>query len=250
MSTLDITISVATPVVTFALGRATPRLSSELRARHAKRFWAPVAKTSTVVILGRLDSAGREPSGLLGLGSMRALTSLNRHLRELYIAEPPALYVDQLQGVDLGAYTTIVLGGPGANTVFGELSDVLPIGWQFLLDDNSRSGLFDTTSGNWYGTTFNDAGDVICDHGLIVRARNPFGARTHDRHVFAFAGCTGFGTLAAVEYATYSRFLNAPLVADGEPMECIVRATIGNGMHRSIDAVAIRALSDATSARQ
>jgi len=80
---LEIVERVGPAVLTFALGRATPRIVAEVKGHHARRFWAPVVKTDTEIVLGRHVHPEWEPSGLLGLGDARALAELRRHLRRL-----------------------------------------------------------------------------------------------------------------------------------------------------------------------
>jgi hypothetical protein len=213
-----------------------------MRAWRAKRFWAPTAKTSAVIVLGRFDKPEWEPSGLLGVGDVQALTSLNQHLRDLYIETPAIKYDDELRGADLGRSTLIILGGPDANKVNGELAEALSTGYRLVHDDRKGIIVVDDLSDAQFAPSYDKEGNVVIDYGIVVRAPNPFGAREKGRYAYSFAGCFGFGTQTAVDCATDHRFLNAELVVAGAPIECLVRATVADSTPRRREIVSIRRL--------
>ena len=239
---LEIVERVGPAVLTFALGRATPRIVAEVKGHHARRFWAPVAKTDTDIVLGRHVHPEWEPSGLLGLGDARALAELRRHLRRLYIAEPEVVYDDQLAGRDLAHSSLIMLGGPFSNALIRDLWESLELSWRFEYASPDEFAIIDERTGEQHLPQRDDDGNVTRDHGLLVKTRNPAGSDQRFT-LFAFCGCFGYGTHAALRYATYDRFLKASLVGGGHDVEALITTTVSSGAPQRVSAIDVRRIA-------
>jgi hypothetical protein len=198
---IGIAIAIVGAIIVASLNIARKRMLTAWRAWRAKRFWAPLVETEARVILGRLHDPEMEPSGLVGIGDVRALASLNHRWGELHVAQWPVLSGNQAAGLALGKFTLVVLGGPDMNRVHEELAEALSFRWVITHDPVAGNIVVDTQSQKRYKPTYGDSGELLTDYGIIVCAKNPFASPPNATRVYVFAGCFGFGTQAAVTHA-------------------------------------------------
>lgn len=243
MEATEILTRAAPAALTFALGRAWPRLLVEVKARRAKRYWGPVARRSTVFVVGRHHQDDEEPGGLLGLGDVRTIRAINSHLRELFVAEPDVLFDDQLAGDDvLGDKTVIAIGGPYANRYTRGIWKRTGATWRFQDDHPGTFAVVDTIDGRMRRPERDADGAVRRDYALIIRMPSPV-ARRAGHHLFLFAGCYGYGTTAAARCATSDEFLDDARIDGADGIECLIGVDVADGVPHAWDLLEVRSLS-------
>jgi hypothetical protein len=221
----------------------------ELKARRAKRYWGPVARTTTTFVVGRHHQDAEEPGGLLGLGDVRSMRAINAHLRGLFVAEPEVLFDDQLAGDDvLGDKTLIVIGGPYANRYTRGIWSRTRVTWRFEHADPGTFAIVDTMSGGMRRPERDPDGAVRRDYALIVRMPSPV-ARRAGRHLFMFAGCYGYGTTAAALCATSDDFLDDDRIVADDGIECLIGVDVSDGVPHAWDVLEVRSLCPPSASR-
>jgi hypothetical protein len=87
------------------------------------------------------------------------------------------------------------------------VNEALRLSWRFEFGTPENFAIIDRYTDERFAPQQDSNGFLVRDYGLIVRCRSPFGARETNQYVYVFAGCYGYGTQAAVEYATYTNAL-------------------------------------------
>jgi hypothetical protein len=223
-------------------GRAWVRL---FRARH---FWRAMLSEELAVVLGSHSEPATvawERSGLLGLGDVEALISIQQQLAPLG-GRCRVVPVGQLRAERRS--NVVLVGGPDMNPLTAEVFDRLGQRAGFGFPDWRRHSvqIEDAWTHTEYLPQMDDRGGMLTDYGLIIRMRNPYLAQDDGqrRDVIVLAGCWGFGTAAAAEALRARQFLSDPLVRVGAEFECLVRANIAGNTLQSVDVLQVRRLRD------
>jgi hypothetical protein len=222
-------LTVLAAVVSFALGRAWPRLKVAIASRRAKRFWRPIVGDAVRVVVGHHELPAWEASGLLSLGEAKAIEALREHFRRLYLGDVTPVFADNLRGEMLNT-TMLVLGGPDMNWISRELWERVTTRWSFADPARHNVAIVDDRSESVIVPRRGPAGEMVEDHGLILKVRNPFGPRGGGKSVMVFAGCFGYGTLGAVQFAVTSEFSDHEVVRTHDELECLISVPILNGV--------------------
>ena len=167
---------------------------------RTSKFWAH-PKSGFKILMGRhADFTGYEPTGLVGVGDVVALSSLLAFFASSGSPLPAVLFDYPPRGEDLQG-NLILLGGPDMNQV----SKLV------LSDDNTAIGArgvvyFDKRGGQTFAA-HGSTSSLASDAGVIIKCENPFDS---EGVVILLAGSFGYGTSAAVRLAISSRFLSLP----------------------------------------
>lgn len=244
---IDLAVKVGTPVLTFALGRAWPRLLAEAKYRRTKAFWRPVARSNPMVVAGTHQLPNWEASSLMSVAESKAIEELRAHFRSLYLAPFSVTYGDELPRGRTFDDTVVCLGGPDTSAISARM-------WRcastsFVWGDSARHEIVlrDVKTGDEYLPDGFRDGEVTRDYGLIVKMRNPFAQQDANRWALLFAGCLGYGTLGAVRCAIGKAFAEHPLVAGSDAVECLVAVDVDVGAPQRVRLVEVRPLEPETS---
>jgi hypothetical protein len=202
-------IGLATAAISFLVGYAWRRGLQLFRARRARRFWRPMIRGRTVVVVSRFRTfSDFEPSGVIGAGDARALQELTAYYSEIGLDPPEVAYDGSLTGDQL-RNDLILLGGPDANEitrlVLEKAADRLSV----------KPGATEITDGTAVLKPAVEEGTVVADCGALLRLRSPF---TPSRRVVIAAGGFGYGTWAAIRLTRQDDFLDGARGLDD--LEC------------------------------
>ena len=136
----------------------------------------------------------------------------------------------------------VLLGGPFSNALIRDLWESLELSWRFEYASPDEFAIIDERTGEQHLPQRDDDGNVTRDHGLLVKTRNPAGSDQRFT-LFAFCGCFGYGTHAALRYATYDRFLKASLVGGGHDVEALITTTVSSGAPQRVSAIDVRRIA-------
>jgi hypothetical protein len=167
----EIGLKVISPIVTFALGAAAPKVRSEIRNRRAKRFWRPFVRDDLAVISGRHDFPEWERSGLTSIAHARAIEELHGYLKSLHLPAFTTRYSDQVQG-ELLDRAVILLGGPDANAITRRAAPLLSSTFRFGDPDRHEISITDGETRTVHSPAVVD-GEIATDVGLLLRVKNP-----------------------------------------------------------------------------
>lgn len=267
----DIVMLLLGPPVAFALGYFWQRAMRLVVHRRARSFWKPLLEGELVVVVGQHRTLSPyERSGLVGLGSVRALTELTRYFSDLGFKNYRVFYNDLLSWRDDEEsplkHNLLLIGGPDANAVTREVIARINTGIRVaylehkdshprvLTQDeaaNRRSREGFVPCPEWLTPVFVDdksghlyvpagASDApTSDYGMLVRTRNPF--QSH-KEVVVLAGGYGHGTLAATRYALSESFLKA--IHKQKTLELLVRAEVVQDDPQDARIQVLRAMPD------
>lgn len=161
------------------------------------------------------DFTGYEPSGLIGVGDVVALSTLLAFFANSDTPIPDVLFDYPPRGEDLQG-NLILLGGPDMN----QISKLV------LSDDDTGIGARGTTYFDKRGEQIlaarGSSSRLVSDAGVIVKRKNPFDS---EGVVILLAGSFGYGTRAAVRLAISNRFLSLPESGHGA-CECAFQVPI------------------------
>jgi hypothetical protein len=179
-----------------------------------------------------------EASGLAGVGDVMALKELQQiffenRLRLFQLDFSGAIASELLKDMDV-----IALGGPDSNWATRLIDNRVPGSFRFGDPDRRIVSITDSISGIHYSPTREHHGEQT-DYGIIKRVPSPFGEQ---RNALVFAGSFGYGTWAGVRLTKQKQFLNHPLVASDQPIECLFRADVVAGDPVNVKAIDVRPL--------
>jgi hypothetical protein len=225
----EVGLTVLAAAVSFVCGRAWPRLKVAVAGRRAKRFWRPIVGTEVRIVVGHHNLPTWEASGLLSLGEAKAIDALREHFRRLYLGDVTPVFAEDLKGDRLDT-TMLVLGGPDMNWISREVWERVETRWSFADPVRHNVAIVDSYGGSLLVPTRESAGQIVEDHGLILKVRSPFTSRVGGKSILVFAGCFGYGTLGAVQFAITSEFSDHEVVRTQDELECLVSVPVLNGV--------------------
>jgi hypothetical protein len=240
---VDIALKVGVPVLTFALGRAWPRAVAEFKYRRTKHFWRPIARSEPTVIVATHQLPNWEASSLMSTEEAKAIDELRAHFRSLYLKQFQVTFADEIPRGRVLDGTLLLLGGPDTSPL--SLRTWRSVPTTFVWGDPERHdiSIHDKQTGTHYVPAGFRRGEVTRDWALVVRMPNPFAQPEANRWVLLFAGCLGYGTLAAVRFATSPAFVAHPFVAKAESFECLLSVEVVSGAPQRIELVEARRLT-------
>ena len=220
------------------------RLREWIRVRRARRFWKFATESAPVVVIGTQDQKalkGWEHSGLVGLGDIDALLSIQTYFRDLGISAP--IGAAQNLPTEDWRKNLVLIGGPDANSLTSaiirriedSLSFIFPL-WQLHVVN-----IIDKLGRHTIVPEHGPGGELTSDFGVIVYAANPLASNSN---VLIVAGCWGYGSAAAAEMLSDKAFLRHPVCSSGKPFEALVQTTVAGGRHHQPRLVDARLLSD------
>ncbi|UQU68228.1 hypothetical protein COUCH_18935 [Couchioplanes caeruleus] len=224
----DIVINLVAAGIGALSAWSVARIRRWQREKRARQFWGRMATRGVTVVLGAQDRAALgqwEPSGLVGMGDVVGLITIQRELQEIGCSVR-VLSVGSLAPED-HERDLILLGGPDTNELTratmerftDELSITVP--GAKVHDVTLR----DSVSGDDFVPRRGADGSLTLDYGLVVRTPNPLsnGRRTE---VLILAGCWGYGTAGAAEAVCDSDFLQHAVVKETRFFEAVVRTAV------------------------
>ncbi|MEV6850776.1 hypothetical protein [Actinoplanes sp. NPDC051411] len=187
-----------------------------------------MAARGITVVIGAQDRAalGRwEPSGLVGMGDVAGLITVQRELQRIGCPVRVSS-VDSLSPEDR-EHDLVLLGGPDANDLSratmerydGTLSMTVP---GSKIHDVA---FYDNVSRRGFAPRRGPDGDLTLDYGLIIRVPNPLGGG-RKTEVLILAGCWGYGTTGAAEAICDSEFLQDAVIRKNRFFESVVRTAV------------------------
>jgi hypothetical protein len=195
------------------------------------RFWRPLISGDVKIVVDRFSEFNSwEPSGLVGVGGMQATAEIVALLDDLGIRNigrrVDIVYHDRVDGSDYSS-NLICIGGPDANSVTKLMLQRLNSSILLGVPEQYNIAITDLKTGHRYHPVIEstDQGGtrVLFDHGVIIKAANPFN-RKHC--VLVVAGSFGFGTWAAAKLARSRQFLTSPPVKHGLDIECLLKSEV------------------------
>lgn len=221
----NLVINVIAGVLLFVLGVLSRRLFALWQGLTVGRFWRRLAQRGMTVVVGQLDRQeflSYEPSGVVGVGDVRALDELNEafrrgRLRRFGIAFGGALNDSQRKG------NLVLLGGNDGNQLAANLMREVGSRIELINEDQVHPPvLLDHISEPPLRLQPDMAdGRVMHDYGVLIRARNP---REPDNWIVIIAGCLGYATWAGVHLAQAPEISRAPT-----EFECVYRVQTDSG---------------------
>lgn len=243
----EIGLNAGIALLLYLVGLITPWIRSTYRYRQTRPFWRPLARSHVTLVVGRHELHTWEPSGLIGVGDAKALEELGEYFRSARLPPFQVKFVDEIPRGQAPGGTLLCIGGPDTSLSDGEFRLISDL-WRraptsFSWGDSSQHELAirDTRSGDY----FEPAGfpnEVTRDYALIVRTPNPYSQRETRDWVLLFAGCVGYGTWGAVQFATTPAFIEDARLAGADSFECLVAVEVANGAPGQIELVDVRRL--------
>jgi hypothetical protein len=221
----NLVINVIAGAVLFVLGVLSRRLFALWQGMTVGRFWRRLAQRGLTIVVGQLDRQdflAYEPSGVVGVGDVRALDDLNEvfrrgRLRRFGIAFGGALNDNQRKG------NLVLLGGIDGNPLSANLMQEVGSCIELMNEDQIHPPvLLDHISDpplRLQPDIVN--GRVMHDYGVLIRARNP---HEPNNWIVIIAGCLGYATWAGVHLAQTAEISHAPL-----EFECVYRVQADSG---------------------
>jgi hypothetical protein len=201
-------------ILGYLIGWASPRIRQSVKTKRTRMFWRAFAQAgqAKVILGGHRVYDDYERAGLAGVGDIKALLELEAIFLEGGLGRLPSIVTSAPSVQLLQEFDLILVGGPDANWATAKIAAKVP--GRFRLGDPSKNivSIVDTESGEMYPKARQQ------DAGVIKKIANPFD-ETH--HVLIIAGSFGHGTLAGAQLCREEKFLNDPIVASGEPFECL-----------------------------
>lgn len=206
-------------------------------------FWEPMVARGLTVVIGT-QSLGYaeewEPSGLVGLGDVKALLEIHRQLLSVGF-EGEIIDAEDLPRSRLGS-DLVVIGGPDANKITAMLMDLLDPSLSFVFPGSQQHvvNLYDKVAEDIVGPEIGHDGELLHDFGLVVRAPNPLANGATE--VVVVAGCWGHGTAAAAAVLGTADFRENDICRQG-PFEAVVKTRVYQKSHFGPSIVQARSLS-------
>ncbi|MEU7810452.1 hypothetical protein AB0B18_28690 [Micromonospora chalcea] len=187
-----------------------------------------------------------EPSGLVGLGCVRAVVAVQGQLRAFGF-DAPVESAEELVSRELRR-DLVLIGGPDANSVTAAMIQRIrpTLSFGFPAWRKHVVTLVDTTTGVAYRPKYDKRGRVTVDYGLLVRAPNPLA--DDGTEVIILAGCWGHGTAAAAE-SLGGKSLHRHKVSTRQPFEALVKVEVLDRHNHAVSVLAVRALDASRDSR-
>lgn len=240
-SLTDVATNLIVAFLAFVFGSAWRSVRRAIKLRDGRRFWAPFTSGEVRLVVGRFAMFNEfEPTGFVGGGDVNASAELRRFLNTLDLPDPtisyahvnlnilglpdPVIsYADAIDGDQLKA-NLILLGGPDANKITGEVMDRISTGLRFGDPSQNEIVIRDVVTGKLYAPLRQKpSGKIRTDYGAIIRSPNPFDP---SKHVLIVVGSFGYGTWAAMRYAMSREFLRTRVALSGKPLEALIETDV------------------------
>lgn len=233
-------VNLVVAFVSFGAGWAWSGLRRWSRFRRHRRFWKPFSAGGLRIVVGRFLSEFQhfEKSGFLGVGDAQGLAELQGILSAMDM-DFEVRYADSLNATDLGS-NLILVGGPDANALTARAVSGIPSTLRLGDPSSHEIAILDSQAGRLYAPVTDTAsGDLVKDHGVIIRSANPFAP---GRQLLLVAGSYGYGTWAGLRQMASTSFLEEPAVAEGRPFECLVETEVFLDAPHGVRMLALRPL--------
>jgi hypothetical protein len=239
----DFGVNLAIAAVAIVL----PVLWAIIRFGRSRWFWRPIAgwlKSNLVVVIGR-HPPERDPAGMMGIGDAKAVDVLRTYFAKLRVrAGFDVSFVDEVLEGKTPDKSMVCIAGPDTSppgavgpTLIADLWARAPTSYFWL----SPFAIGDErdTSGAVMGPYPRPTVDIRQDYALIVKMPSPYWP---GRTVLLFAGCTGYGTWGAVQFATQPGFIKDKRIRKFNAFECLVTVDVFNRAPSETKIVDVREL--------
>ncbi|GAA1596761.1 hypothetical protein GCM10009828_022870 [Actinoplanes couchii] len=219
-------------LIAAAIGAVTAwgyaRIRRWRQQRRARRFWGPMASRGIIIVVSPQDRTMMdrwEPSGLIGMGDLVGLVSLQQQLQR--IGCPVTVSTIEALNPEDHERDLVLLGGPDTNSLArrmlehydGKLTITVP-GWR-----DHAVAFADTTTGKSYPPRQGEDGTYTADYGFVTRLPN-YLANGRSSEVLILAGCWGFGTAGAAEAVGDADFLEHVAAEGNRCFESLVHTEV------------------------
>jgi hypothetical protein len=214
---LNVAIGLLTTLLGYFVGRAWQKLVDQVPYRRTRRLWGPLLDGGLQIVVSRfLIPPFRDP-GVVGGGDALALRVITSYFASAGIKGVETVYVDE-PSLDRRK-NIITLGGPSTNSVTKDALERMAAHVQIVDPGPNKpvevhdlaavspgsASLPSPASGRRHRTRVQRyAARPETDHGIIVRAGNPFNP---DKEILIIAGAWGYGSWGGAELASNENFL-------------------------------------------
>jgi hypothetical protein len=220
-SSIDLVSSLVVAAIAFTVGAFRQEVVIRFRTRKTRKYWQPFKSRGLTLVIGSdlspanqatspdhiayrpLDTSALyefEPYGLVGLGDVLALMTLQEHLRMLNFSDLLIVHSNAAQ-LTSSHRNLILIGGPDSNrlTNLAMQSLRVPVSFVPLADD--RTGLRDDETGTVYEPQFSSQSSLVLtrDFGFVAQGQSPF---SEDSMVVLLSGTYGAATASAASLVT------------------------------------------------
>lgn len=227
---LSFAVDVLAATTFFLLGAASRSLYHRIRTRRGRQFWGGQTRgRRTLVLMGTIpdQATGQyDVAGMVGKGDSKAEKEISATLRELGI---DFSVLDADETLDQDEHNLIIVGGSDVNDLPARLHRRLRPHYEFTWSrrhsGRAEPSIVNRTTRATYGIMHDegDAHQVAFDHGILIRAQNPW---RRDSIVVTIAGNSGFGTWGGVRVMSEPGFLHAARKLRTPNVECLYRVEI------------------------
>ncbi|MVT11398.1 nucleotide-binding protein [Chitinophaga tropicalis] len=184
-------------------------------------FWKSYMGNNYHIVIGRFQEFQNfEPTGFLAVGDARGLSDICAYLESIGSKVPQIEYADKMNGDFLGN-DLIIIGGPDANELCKATISRLNLTIKFGNPEKYEVSFRNNETGDRFVPKIIN-NKVQKDFGVIIKAPNPFNPK---RNAVLLFGAFGYGTWAAIKYATSLDFLENKIVSE-QYFECIVETEV------------------------
>jgi|GEM_PF-2259772 len=194
---------------------------AESADRKGEKLPIPEEFSSYSIVLGSHHEGGVnlwEASGLVGTSDAIAAGRILGYISALGGKDCEVVAAHNYPGNRLDR-NLILIGGPDANILTKEIIEKLPLNFQIGVPDTHVISIIDNNNNEYFNPTINPDDTVVKDHGVVIRARNPFNTKTR---IFVVAGSFGQGTLAASLFMCEQDLIRCEKFSSYEFFESIV----------------------------
>ncbi|WP_381805605.1 hypothetical protein [Streptomyces niveus] len=234
-------MSLLASALAFAFGWSANRLRSYWKFRNIRYFWRDFVTDDLRVVTSIFIDAEHyrwERSGLIGVGDVLALNELEKQLQKAGLHHLPLTPSHQLTGPEYRG-NLILVGGPHSNLVTAEVMRRLPLTLGFGDAETHDAKIYDSETQEITEYTIDGNDQLITDHGVLIRAANPFNP---ERNIIILAGSFGYGTSAVALMTGSPKLLSHNIVTAGHPFEAVVSAEIVRNTPQRIEMKKIKRL--------
>jgi hypothetical protein len=225
LSTLgDLGVNLLAAMIGFVAARVLAWARYLRQTRNARRFWRPFLENGFTIVLSEFSEQFKdwERSGLIGVGDVKAYTTIQRKIATIREQEFTLVHASKLQGDQL-AGNLVLLGGPDSNKWTREIMRRATLG----VEVPPGTTMFrDRQGGRLYSAKRESSSTAGTDCGIVARVANPFGRGSR---ALILAGCFGEGTQAAASLVCGNDFEDHELIGSGVDFELLFVVEIIEG---------------------
>lgn len=217
--TYDLFVGVLGNALFFVTGFLLQAAITSYRRRYARRLFRHFSRGAVRVVLSTRPGPKASSTSRVSLSETRSFAAFQRLFAGLGRSCEPS--DSEVALIELSGANVVVLGGPVANRITGQLWPSAAAGVPYAIDAEHQ---VIRALPSDFVPEYDATGELTVDFGIIIRRRNPINP---EHGLLIAAGCHGFGTEACVAMVT-QRDAQKKLASrtKGEDFAAIVRAEL------------------------